>query len=184
MARNKTDANGENIPADEVAAEKKAPFCNVSSGQDGTIYFTFANGSELKVNPSELPEEQQDNLTRHGLVQKVRDSFASAKGNFEFAEAAASKVIKQLQDNQWTASRGSGESKPHIGELVQALASLKNLPIEVVQAAVEKASDEKRKAWRNAAQVKAKIAEIRAEAARKRAETAKAEEIDLDFETA
>jgi hypothetical protein len=180
MAR-KNAENGE-VAVDEVAAPKKVEFCKVSSGDDGTIYFTFGNGNELKVNPAELPEEQQDNLTRHGLVQKVRDSFASAKGNFEFAEAAASKVIKQLQDNQWTASRGSGESKPHIGELVQALAALKGLPIEVVQAAVEKATDEKRKAWRNAAAVKAKIAEIRAEAARKRAETAKVEDIDLELE--
>jgi hypothetical protein len=170
----------EAIAADEVATEKKIPFCNVTTGTDGTIYFSFANGKEVKVNPHELPEEQQENLTRHGLVQKVRDSFASAKGNFDFAEAAASKVIEQLKNNQWTASRGSGESKPHTGELVQALAELKGLDIEVVQAAVDRATEEKRKAWRSNAEVKAKIAELRAAAARKRAETSKAEDIDLE----
>lgn len=170
----------ENLPADEVAAEKKVPFCNVTVGQDGVTIFAFANGQELSVNPAELPEEQQENLLRHGLVQKVRDSFAAAKGDFAFAEAAASKVIEQLKSNQWTASRGSGDSKPKIGELVQALANLKGMDQAIVHAAVEQASDEKRKAWRSNPAVKAEIARIRAEAARARASAAESEEIDLE----
>ena len=176
----KKNREGEVAEGEVAVEEKKTPFCNVTTDDAGVITFAFGNGQSLTIAPQELPEEQQENLLRHGLVQKVRDSFASAKGNFSFAEAAASKVLEQLRNNQWTASRGSSESKPHIGELVQALAELKGLDPAIVQAAVEKASDEKRKAWRSNAEVKAKIAELRAAAARKRAETAKAEDIDLE----
>lgn len=175
------EAEHNELPADEVAAEKKPNFCNVVVDANGVVTFAFANGAELSINPQELPEEQQENLTRHGLVQKVRDSFASAKGDFAFAQGAAEKVIQQLKDNQWTASRGSSESKPKIGELVQALANLKGLDLDTVTAAVERATEEKRKAWRSNPEVKAEIARLRAEAARARAATAKAEDIDLEL---
>lgn len=172
----------ENLPADEVEAPKKPAFCSVVTDESGTTHFTFGNGKSVSINPNELSEEQQRNLMYHGLVQKVRDSFSSAKGDFAFGEAAADKVVQNLRDDKWTASRETGESKPKIGELVQALANLKKLPLEVVQAAVEKADEAKRKAWRKNAQVAAEIAAIRAANAKKRAEasTASDELGDLD----
>lgn len=169
---------------DEVqdnSIEKKTPFCTVETDQtSGAVSFIFGNGETVQVNPNELPEEQQKNLKYHGLVQKVRDSFASAKGNFEFATGNAKKVIQNLQDNKWVAGRDSVESKPKSTELAQALANLKSVSLEVAQAAVDRATDEKRKTWRNNAAVAAEIANIRAINARARAEKAKDETLDLE----
>src|SRR6185312_6660055 len=122
MAKKNHAAEGTEGAEGEVAAvEKKPAFCDVQVNQDGHVTFAFGNGESISLSPAELPEEQQENLLRHGLVQKVRDSFASAKGDFAFAKGAAEKVINQLRNNQWTASRGSGDSKPKTGELVAAL---------------------------------------------------------------
>lgn len=181
-AKNDTPTYNEGLPADEVDLPKKPPFCSVTTDQEGTTHFTFGNGEAVSINPSELSEEQQRNLMYHGLVQKCRDSFSSAKGDFAFGIASVTKVVTNLRDDKWTASRETGESKPKIGELVQALANLKGMPVDVVQAAVEKASDEKRKVWRKNGDVAAEILRIRAENARARAEKAATKEAlpDLD----
>lgn len=180
--RNNDDVSHDDLPADEVAAPAKTQFCAVNTDEaTGTTSFTFGNGALVSINPTELPEDIQHQLMYHGLVQKVRDSFASAKGDFAVGEAAASKVVTQLKEGNWTASRGGGESKPKTGELAQALANLKGVPLDVAQAAVEKASDDKRKTWRNNAAVAAEIANIRAINARARAEKAKTEEVEIDL---
>lgn len=172
----------ENLPADEVAAPKKTPFCTVTTDEAGVTHFSFGNGKDVSINPNELSEEQQRNLMYHGLVQKVRDSFSSAKGDYAFGEAAAEKVVQNLKDDKWTASRETGESKPKTTELAQALANLKGLDLAVVQAAVEKADEAKRSSWRKNAQVAAEIAAIRAANARKRAEASTASDSLADLE--
>lgn len=167
-------------PPDETAAETKVPFCKPVTGPDGVMAFNFGNGEVLSVHPNELPEEQQENLKYHGILQKVRDSFSSAKGDYAYAISAASKVIENLKNNKWVAGREASEAKPKTGELAQALANLKNVTLDVAQAAVDRATDEKRKQWRNNAAVAAEIANIRAVNARARAEKAKSEELTIE----
>lgn len=181
-----TDANTateETTSADvegETSLPKTAPFCAVSQNEEGALLFRFSNGHEHSLNPNELSDEIQKQLMYHGATQKLRDSFSSAKGDFAYAEGVLGKVIQQLKDGFWTGSRASGETKPKTGELAQALANLKGVDLETAQAAVERASDEKRKTWRNNAAVAAEIASIRAENAKKRAKSAEAVPVELD----
>lgn len=158
----------ENTTAVETKTSK---FCDKSFTDEGVATFTFGNGTTISINVRELPEEQQFNLMMHGMLQKGGDSFASAKGDYDFATAALEKVVNQLKNDQWVASRASsGESKPKSTELAAALARVKSIEdVSVVQAAVEAATDDQRKAWRAHPLVAKAIADIRAEKAAARA---------------
>lgn len=158
----------------ETAEVKTPAFCRKDYTDEGVASFTFGNGTVVELDVNQLSEEQKFNLMMHGLMQKVGDSYASAKGDFVIGIAAAQKVCDQLLNDQWTASRASaGEGTPKSGELAQAIASLKKLDLAAVTNAVNAATDEQRKAWRKNAAIAAEIARIRAEKAAARA--AKAE---------
>lgn len=161
---------------DQATEVKKPKFADKAA--DGTVAtFTFGNGTVLTLDVSSLSEDVQTNLMLHGALQKIGDSYAGAAGDYDFAITQATKVITNLQDGVWKSAREAGESKPKTGELVQALAEIKGLEVEVVAAAVEAMDDEKRKAVRGHPAVKAKIAEIRARKANEAAAKAGA----LDF---
>lgn len=145
---------------------------------EGKAYFTFGNNTELTLGLEEVPSDLHKRLALHGIIQKVGDSYASAKGNFNVAIEAAKSVIDQLKAGEWEG--GGDEARPRLAELASAIAALRNAPLEKVTAAVEAATDEQRKAWRSNAQVKAKIAQQRAEKAAKNAEGSK-EEITIDL---
>jgi hypothetical protein len=170
-----------NSETNEVAEVKTPKFCEKDYTDEGVAEFKFGNGTVVMVNASDLSEDIRNNLMMHGLMQKIGDSYASARGDFTIGVAAAEKVIQQLMDGQWTASRASGESKPKIGELVTALANLKGLDATVVATAVEKATDDQRKAWRKHPAIAAEIAKIRAEKAAARAKAAVAEGGDIEL---
>lgn len=163
-------------------AEKKVPLCEITSDDTtGTISFNYSNGTVLSIKTDDMPTEQIFNLIVHGLTQKVRDSFSSAKGDVEYAIGCSNKVLDNLMANRWTASRATGEGKPKSTELVEAIARLKGLPIETVAEIVEQADDAKRKIWRSNARIKAEIANIRAERAAAAAAKSSASD-DFDIE--
>lgn len=168
---------------DQTAAAEVKPvkFCDKEYNEDGSAEFKFGNGTVVSVNVNDFDEEIKFNLMMHGLMQKIGDSFAGAKGDYAIGVGSAEKVIAQLQAGQWTASRASGEAKPKTGELVTALANLKGLEPEVVAVAVEKATDEQRKAWRKHPAIAAEIARMRAEKAAKRAAEATTEGGDIEL---
>ena len=140
---------------------KKIKFCEKTA--EGTVVkFTFGNGTILSLDLSTLSEEIQTELMIHGALQKIGDSYASAGGDYAFGEAAASKVITNLEAGQWGAPRAGGDGKKSVGELATALAELQGVPVEQVSAALEAATEEQRKAFRAHPAIKAKIAEIRA----------------------
>ena len=170
-----------NQEANAVEEVKTPKFCEKDYNDEGLAEFKFGNGTVVSVNVNDLSEDIRNNLMMHGLMQKVGDAYASAKGDFTIGVAAAEKVITQLHDGQWTASRASGEAKPKIGELVTALATLKGLDPAVVAVAVEKATDEQRKAWRKHPAIAAEIAKVRAEKAAERAAKAQAEGGDIEL---
>ena len=168
----------------EAAGEKdsKVKFCEKEYDLDtGVVSFTFGNGEVVEVDVNQLPEQTRKQLMLHGVSQKVGDSFAGAKGNFMEGISAAKSVIEQLVAGIWRSARGEGEARPRLGELAEAIARIKGVEVAVAMAAVEKATDEQRKAWRGNAKVKATIAAIRAEAAQKALEAAGEQTLEVDL---
>ena len=158
-----------------MSEDTKVKFCEKDYTDEGQAEFKFGNGTTIKVDVNEFSDEMKTNLMMHGLMQKVGDSYASAKGDYTIGIAAAEKVIDQLRQDLWTASRASGPAKPKTGELVIALANLKGLAVEAVAPAVEAATDDQRKAWRKHPAIAAEIARLRAVKAQERAAKAEAE---------
>jgi len=170
-------------PTPAATESAKAPkFCEKEYDLDtGLTSFTFGNGQVLDLDSNALSPEMQKQLMLHGISQKVGDSFAGAKGNFMDGISAAKSVIEQLMQGVWRSARGEGEARPRLGELAEAIARIKSVEVAVAMAAVEKATDDQRKAWRSNAKVKATIAAIRAEAAQKALETAGEQELVVDL---
>lgn len=132
----------------------------------------FGDGTSMDFEVSKLPEEVIRTLTLHGLMQKLGDSYAGAKGDFATAKSSVQQVWDQLVAGQWRAARASGEAKPRTTELAAAIARVTGKDLLEVQQKVQDADDAKRKAWRGLPAVAAAIAEIRAERARAQAEKA------------
>lgn len=148
--------------------------------ENASFSIVFSNGQKREVTITDLPSEIQLNLALHGLSQKLGDSYASVKGNVELAIEKFDAVLKQLAAGEWAAKR-EGEGSSKVTELAEAIARIKNVPIEKANAAVAKATDEQIKGWKANSSVKAMIAQIRAEKAQKRAES-ETEGLELQIE--
>lgn len=163
--------------------EKKVPFCDVQGDEGSVLSFLFKDGSKVECDLEELNDDMTSALIVHGLTQKVRDSFAAAKGDVGAAVGSATKVWENLKSGQWNASRASGtEGAPRTNELAQAIADIKGHDLAAVQKAVDDAPDEKRKAWRKNPAVKARIMEIRAEKAKAALEKSKGAGESIEIE--
>ena len=168
-----------------MAEEKKVAFCSKEYDQDesntptGDCHWTFSDGVELSINVFELPERMQKFLTVHGAMQKGGDSYAGVKGNLADGKANLQEVLDNLKADIWRAARGEGESRPRLGELAEAIARIKAVPVEQALAAVEKATDDQRKSWRGNAKVKSVIAQIRAEVAAKALEESAEKDLEI-----
>lgn len=173
MSKKAKETATEENAAPETA--KKVPLATIARSDDDKLDIAFADGEAIHVDPAELSDEIKFELMFLGLTNKLRDSWASAKGDVEFAKGAANKTLDNLKAGLWTASRASGPAVHKTTELVRAIANLKSRTVEEIQAIVDTATDEQIAAWRKNAQVKAEILSIRAEAARARLEKAKGE---------
>lgn len=156
----------------ETVGEEKVKFADKDfDPETGICEFVFGNGTKLEVNVKELNPEIQSRLMFHGALQKIGDSYASAKGDYAKAIENARGVIEQLQSGSWRAARGESEGKPRVAELSAAIARLKGITLEEATSAVQAAVDmgeagaEKIKGWRNHPRIKAAIAALRAEKA-------------------
>lgn len=166
-----------------AAAEVKTPkFCDKDYDLDtGVAFFSFGNGKVLEFDTNRCSEEIRKTLLLHGASQKIGDSFAGAKGNFALGLQSAQDVIDQLYAGAWSAGRGEGDARPRLAELAEAISRIKSVVLERATAAVEKATDEQRKAWRLNAKVKSVIATIRAEKAAKALEEAGEQELEVEI---
>jgi len=161
-----------------AASTAKAPkFCDKSWNEQGVCFYKFGDGTTLEFDTNKVNDETKLDLRCHGANQKVGDSFAGAKGNYGEAKASAQAVINQLYAGEWTAEREGGA--PRLGELAEAISRIKGTDLEKTKAAVEKATDEQRKAWRSNTKVKAEIAKMRAEKAAKELEAAGPEALEI-----
>ena len=161
----------------EVAS--KPQFCKKDWNEQGVVTFAFGNGTTLECDSNKLSNEIRLDLLCHGISQKVGDSYAGVKGNYAEGIANAKEVIEQLYAGEWSADREGGA--PRLAELAEAIARIKGTDVEKTRAAVEKASDEERKAWRSNGKVKATIAAIRAEKAQKALEASEQQDVVINL---
>lgn len=145
----------------------------------GMLEITFGNGQVREFDSNELSEEIRKNLMLHGLSQKLGDSYAGVKGNYDEALNNVASVFASLKSGDW--STAGEEARPRLAELAAAIAAIKNVPLEKATAAVEKATDEQRKAWRSNAQVKAAIAKARADKAAQALAASTPTELNVDL---
>ncbi len=143
------------------------------------VQFKFANGTTLEIDCSELNESMRQHLMLHGASQKIGDSFAGVKGNFQEGIANAQAVIDQLRNGEWTGDREGGG--PRLAELAEAIARIKSVDVEKARGAVERATKEERDGWRSNAKVKATVAAIRAEKAAAALEKAGETEVNINL---
>lgn len=163
MAKNslpEVDANGD---------LKKTKFASKSIN-DGTLTIAFGNGKSLSIKLADVPEDIVNDLALHGISQMVGDSYAGAKGDYDFAIKQAEAKINRILSGQLEATRGSGESKPRIGELARAIARVKNISeaeaIAILDAIPDDdAGNETRKQIRNHPAIKLEIQKMRTAAA-------------------
>lgn len=161
------------------AEEKKAKFASKEYDMDAkSVGITFGNGEKVDFELDRCSDEIKLQLALHGASQKIGDSYAGAKGNFVEAKASAQDVVDQLYAGVWRASR-EDDARPRLAELAEAIARIKNVPLESATAAVEKGTEDQRKQWRSNAKVKATIAQIRAEKAAKALEEAGEQSLDI-----
>lgn len=176
MAKKQNNTATETTPETGATAPsaKRPTLASIDRTEQDTVVISFSDGETLLVDPNDLSEEIRTELMFLGLGNKLRDSWASAKGDLAFAKGAANKTLDNLKNGLFTASRASGAGVQKVGELMQAIANIKGLEIAKVQEVVAKASPEQLAAWRKNAQVKVEILRLRTEAARARLEKASA----------
>ncbi len=159
-------------PEGGATAEKetKVKFCDKEYDLDsGEVFFAFGNGTKLVFDSNKVSPEIMKQLALHGASQKIGDSFAGVKGNYGEGIQNAQDVIDQLYAGEWKAGRDDS-ARPRLAELAAAIARIKQVDLEKATAAVEKATDEQRKAWRSNPQVKHAIQQMRLEKAAKELE--------------
>jgi len=151
-------------------AQEKVQFCKKTiSIEDGTVTWLFGNGKSYSISLDEIPEATQTHCALHGISQKGGDSYASAGGDYAFAESALVTTLGNLRNGTFNAVRQSDGSSKGNGELAAALVRLNAATMEEATALLETASDEVKKALRTNPEVKVALADIRAEKARERA---------------
>ena len=143
-------------------------------GKSNVVQFVLGNGLRVEADLSAMAQGMIDQLTLHGLSQKVGDAAAgfSKAGDYSGAFGAMQQVVDNLIAGQWS-TRGQGGG---ISDLVQAICELRGVELDAAQAAIDAMDEEQLKRVASHPQVKAKIADIKAARLAKAAEGA----ADLD----
>lgn len=132
-----------------------------------TLFLTFANGEELRLNPNELSADIATAACLHGLKQKLCDAAAMSRNpetgkpaTVEEKYAAVRAVYDRLLRGEWNAAKGEGAGSG--GLLFRALCRLSpHKPADEIRAWLAGKSDTEKKALRENARVRAVIDEIR-----------------------
>lgn len=149
-------------------AERKVTKEVTETGVD----FTFADGSVMSANLSELSEDMVTKLALHGLSQKVGDSYSGEDA--ANCQTIAEKTFETLQKGEWS-SRSGGGAGPRISQLAEALARVTGKEVQECVAKIAEMDDDQKKDLRAHPQIKATIAEIKLEKAQADAEKSAAD---------
>jgi hypothetical protein len=124
------------------------------------LEFAFIGHPPLSVSFNTLPEVISETAKRHGISQKIGDTFANAEGDVDYAYGAVQAMIAQLQEGVW-ATRGDGIAPNKI--LAQALARITGRTVDACTIVLDKLPIDKRTVLAKRRDIKAAIATIRAE---------------------
>ena len=137
----------------------------------GKATLTVANDRVLGIAVGSVPKDLHLKLALHGLVQKVSDAFASAKGDVGLAHEAATKVYVNLTKGTWT-ERVAGVPSELVGArvLTRMVADYpgiaKLIGGQKPGDAWEKLTDDQKKTLRASAEYKASKAKMDLDAAK------------------
>ena len=140
------------------------------------LHFVLGNNLRVVAKPDELSAEMKDAGLFHGINQKVRDSAAGFSKDADYSGAfrAMQGVVDNLENGLWNAKGGTGTA-----DLVQAVANLKKIEIEVAQTMIDGLNDEQLKTVMSKPAIKAEILRIKAERATKLAEASDDDDIGI-----
>jgi len=138
---------------------------------DSGIRFEFIDDTVIEADMDTLPEATIRDLARHGLSQKMGDSYAGAESVTE-AYTMAAGVYKNLQAGLWSVKVSKG------GKIVTALAMVTGKSPEECLEVWNGMSKDAQKALRGNAQIKVALAEIDAERAKALADAAEGSDGD------
>lgn len=142
---------------------------STTASADATaLELRFTNKKTVTVDFTKLPANIAAAAMRHGISQKVGDSFASSE-SVDDAEAAARETLAQLMAGDWN-TRTSGS-----GVLAEAVARVQKVPVDKAQAIIAKMTPDKLAAVKAHPDVKAALATIAAERAAARAKSTKSD---------
>lgn len=130
-----------------------------SNVDNGKVVFDFANGSRVVAEASDFADNIKEQLMFHGLVQKLRDSFAGSKGDANYAQAQCEATLEALKAGDWN-RRGGGTGGTLLAE---AVARVKGIDIADARVKVGELTEEQRESLKKAPSIVAATLEIQAE---------------------
>ena len=89
-----------------------------------TVTIEFSNGKSVKLSLVMLEPAISTHAALHGLLQKLGDSYAGAKGDVEMAYTQCRVVADQLIDGNWNSPTRTGDGSQAFQDLVEVLAEL------------------------------------------------------------
>lgn len=142
-----------------------------------SVAFILGNGQSLTLSLDEIPPATVEQLALHGLSQKAGDAAAGCAKDKAYGHALTciNDVLENLKKGFWGVEREPTGNQ----DLIAAIAQLKNLPTEAVQAAVVNATPDQLKGWMKNARIAKVMAELKAE---RLAKVADADETEFEFE--
>ena len=143
-------------------------------GKPVGVQFDFENGEQVKVLFDDLPASILPQLTAHGLMQKIGDSYSGSKGDIRVALENAKSVVEALMKGEWNV-RGEGDGGMLVIALIEYFQDSKDE--DEVREAFKGMDDDKRKALRKHPKIKAIMARLALERADAAAEDAEDLEI-------
>jgi len=136
---------------------------------ESSIKFTWADETVTEVAMAGFSPEIVERAAKHGISQKLGDSYSGAAGDVQAAKAALMETLDALREGDWN-RKGGGISSG--GIWVEALARAADDTIEKALEAWNTMGDAERSAMRKDSRVKLAKAEIEVERAKAKAEEA------------
>ena len=129
---------------------------------DNGVSIAFESGEVVAVELDQLSPDIVTKLARHGLSQKLGDSYAGAELNE--AHELAQSVVDRLIANEWTQAReGGGVSR--VSMLVEALAAATGKTSDEALEVVKGMSEDQKKELKKHPAIAKEMATIAAERA-------------------